>query len=85
VLLYKTSYVLRDNVFTQYIPKLHRSVTFVYGKYYKNVCLKAYIWYPNDCLARIIVYIWPNIDILCIETVLYYYDFLVYTYNMHPD
>jgi len=43
----------------------------------------VYIWYPDDCLVRKIVYIWLNIDILRIETVLDYYDFLVYMYNMH--
>jgi len=46
---------------------------------------KAYICYPNDCLARIIIYIWLNIDILHMETVLDYYDFLLYMYNMHPE
>jgi len=45
---------------------------------------RAYIWYPNDCLARI-VYIWLNIDILRIETVSDYYDFLVHMYNAHCD
>jgi len=46
---------------------------------------KAYIWYSNDCLARIIIYMWLNIDILRIETVLDYFDFSVYMYNTHPD
>jgi len=45
----------------------------------------VYIWYLNDFLARIIIYICLSIDILHIETVLYYYDLLVYVYNMHPD
>jgi len=42
-----------------------------------------YIWYPNDCLVRIIVYIWLNIDIIRTETVLDYSDFLVYMHNTH--
>jgi len=81
------TYLFRDNVFYS----VHSGVTqLCYGEparclLWKNItrmCNKeAYIWYPNNCLARIIVYIWLNIDILCIKTVLDYCDFLVYMTN----
>jgi len=70
------TYLLWDKVFTWSIPVLHKSVM-VRGHV---VCLwkntirmcnkKCIIWYPNNCLVRIIIYIWLNIDILRINTVL---------------
>jgi len=50
-----------------------------------RMCNKKHIFGTLRIGWRVIVYVWLNIDILCIKTVLDYYDFLVYMYNTHPD